>query len=130
MVPHFLLTEYDDHYRMEHFHVSRKCVQCLSKLMPWIEKTNTKFWSTMFVSIHMACNLYKLVHVAQYFHCSKFFAIKKSTMRFVLHEFTCAMNTMLNNQFKWLERNEMVEIMAKFKDFCDLPSIHGAIIAT
>ncbi len=51
-------------------------------------------------------------------------------MHFVLHELKCAMNTTLNNQLKWLEGNEMVEIMARFKDFCDLPSIHGAIVAT
>jgi len=78
----------------------------------------------------MACNLYKLVHVVRYFHCSKFFAIEKSIMHFVLHEFTWGMNIMLNNQLKWLKGNEMGEIKARFKDFCDLPSIHGAIIAT
>jgi hypothetical protein len=40
------------------------------------------------------------------------------------------MNIMLNNQLKWLKRNEMVEIMARFKDFCYMPSIRGAIVAT
>jgi hypothetical protein len=51
-------------------------------------------------------------------------------MHFVLHELTCAMNKMLNNKLKWLKGNEMVDIMARFKDFCDLPSIYGAIVAT
>jgi hypothetical protein len=40
------------------------------------------------------------------------------------------MNIMLNNQLKWLKWNEMGEIMARFKDFCYLPLIHGAIVAT
>ncbi len=68
--------------------------------------------------------------MAQYFHHSDFFAIEKSTMHFALHELTCAMNTMLNNQLKWLEGIEVVDIMARFKDFCDLPSINGTIVAT
>jgi hypothetical protein len=68
--------------------------------------------------------------MVQYFHYYEFFAIQKSIMHFVLHEFTCAMNIMLNNQLMWLKGNGMGEIMARFKDFCDLPSIHGAIVTT
>ncbi len=82
------------------------------------------------LNIHMACNLYKLVCMVQYFHYYEFFVVEKSIMHFVLHEFTCAMNIMLNNQLKWVKGNQMGEIMARFKASCDLPSIHGAIVAT
>jgi hypothetical protein len=40
------------------------------------------------------------------------------------------MNTMLRNYFKWPKGIEMVEIEVGFKDFCGLPSVHGAINAT
>jgi hypothetical protein len=51
-----------------------------------MEKTNIRFRLAMFVSIHMACSLYKLVHVAKYLHCSKLFAIRKSIVHLILHQ--------------------------------------------
>jgi len=37
---------------------------------------------------------------------------------------------MFRNQVRWLEGEEMVEVMAIFKGFCDLPSVHGVINMT
>jgi len=68
--------------------------------------------------------------VAWYFHCFKLFAIEKYIMHLMLHEFICAMNIMLKNKLKWINKIEMVEIMIGFKDFYGLASIHGAIDAT
>jgi len=34
---------------------------------------------------------------------------------------------MFKNQMRWPEREELVEMMANFKTFSGLPSIHGAI---
>lgn len=33
-------------------------------------------------------------------------------------------------QLKWLINNDLLEVMARFKDLCGLPSIHGTINAT
>jgi len=52
-------------------------------------------------------------------------------MHLVLHNFACAsMNTILNNQFKWHEGSEMINIMVRFKDFSSLMLIHGTIDVT
>jgi hypothetical protein len=51
-------------------------------------------------------------------------------MHLVLYEFFHAMNVVLRTQLKWPKKNDLVEVMAKFKEFCSLPSIHGAIDAT
>jgi hypothetical protein len=52
-------------------------------------------------------------------------------MHLVLHGFACAsMNTMLNNQLKWHEGSEMVNITVRLKDFLSLMLIHGTIDVT
>jgi hypothetical protein len=51
-------------------------------------------------------------------------------MHLVLYEFFHAMNVVLRIQLKWPKRSDLLEVMAKFKEFCSLPSIHGAIDAT
>jgi hypothetical protein len=48
----------------------------------------------------------------------------------VVHEFVCATNVVLKIQLKWLVGDDLDEVMARFKDLCGLPSIHGAIDAT
>jgi hypothetical protein len=79
----------------------------------------------------VACGLYKLVYTSQYLHCFEPFIIKKYTnMHLVLHEFFHALNVVLRIQLKLLKGNDLVDVMAKFKEFYSLPSLHGAINAT
>jgi hypothetical protein len=40
------------------------------------------------------------------------------------------MNIILKNQMKWPKGNDLIEVMARFKDFYDMPSVHGTIDAT
>jgi hypothetical protein len=51
-------------------------------------------------------------------------------MHMVLHEFFHALNVVLKIQLKWFKENDLVDIMAKFKEFYSLPLVHGAIDAT
>jgi hypothetical protein len=95
-----------------------------------MENKNTKFWFGMPVSIRVACGLYKLVHTSQYLHCSKPFITKSINMHLVLYEFFHVMNVVLKIQLKWPKGNDLVEVMAKFKEFCSLPLVHGAIDVT
>jgi hypothetical protein len=125
------MTQYDDRHWIKHFRVNKKFVQQLTmKLKSMMEKKNTTFRFAVLMSICVACNLYKLVHASQYLHCFEFFAIKISTMHLVLHEFVCATNVVLKIQLKWLVGDDLVKVMAGFKDLCGLPSVHGAIDAT
>jgi hypothetical protein len=96
------------------------------KLKPIMENKNTKFW----FAYEYLCGLYKLVHTSQYLHWFESFIIKSISMHLVLYEFFHAMNVVLRIQLKWPKRSDLVEVMAKFKKFCSLPSIHGAIDAT
>lgn len=82
------------------------------------------------MNIYVAYSLYKLAHVSKYLHCSELFAIEKSTIHLVLHEFMCAMNIVLKNQMKWPKGNDLIEVMARFKNFYDMSSVHGTIDAT
>lgn len=82
------------------------------------------------MSIYVACNLYKLVHASKYLHCFQFFTIMNFIVHLVVHEFVCATNVVLKIQLKWLVGDDLDEVMARFKDLCGLPSIHGAIDAT
>ncbi len=63
-------------------------------------------------------------------HCFKLFAIGKSIMHLVLHEFVCAMNVVLKIQLKRHVGDDLIEVMTRFKNLCNLPSIHGTINAT
>jgi hypothetical protein len=78
----------------------------------------------------VACDLYKLAHAFQNLHCSKLFAIGKSIVHLVLHEFVCVVNVVLKIQPKWHVGDDLIKVMIGFKDLCGLPSVHGTINAT
>jgi hypothetical protein len=125
------MIQYDDHHWIKHFHVYKQFVQQLTmKLKSMMEKKNTKFRFVMPMNICVACTLYKLVHAFQYFHCFEFFAIKNSIVHLLLHEFVCVANVVLKIQFKWFVGDDLVEVMAGFKDLCGLPLVHGTIDVT
>lgn len=97
------------------------------KLKPIMENKNKVLVCN---ACEYSCGLYKLVHTSQYLHLFESFIIKSISMHLVLYEFFHAMNVVLRTQLKWPKKNDLVEVMAKFKEFCSLPSIHGAIDAT
>jgi len=51
-------------------------------------------------------------------------------MSFVLHEVVFIINKMFKNLISWLCGDEMQEVMAGFKNWCDLPIVQGAINGT
>ncbi len=55
-------------------------------------KCDTHYWKVILVDIQVSCTIYKLAHGANFLVCSEFFAIKKSIVSKVLHEFVAVMN--------------------------------------
>ncbi len=51
-------------------------------------------------------------------------------MSFVFHEVVFIINKMFRNLISWLCGDEMQEVMAGFKIWCDLPFVQGAINGT
>jgi hypothetical protein len=93
------------------------------------KKTRNSELNTIMMSIHIACGLYKLLHVSKYLHCFELFTIHKLIVHLVLHGLMCAMNSVLKNHMKWQVGNVLIEIMDGFKDFCGMLLVHGTMDA-
>ncbi len=72
------------------------------------------------MSICVAYNLYKLMHVSKHLHCYKLFAIMKSIVYLVSHEFVCAINLISENYLKWPFR--AMNWLKSWTQFCQKPS--------
>jgi hypothetical protein len=59
--------------------------------------------------------------------CNELFAIGKSIVSKVLHEFVIAMNVVFKKLIAWPIRIEMATMMENFKQWCGLLNVHGAI---
>jgi hypothetical protein len=55
------------------------------------------------------------------------FAIGKSLIDMILHEFVCAMNSIFKNQIWWPQGEDLTRVMGGFKGLCELLSNYGAI---
>jgi hypothetical protein len=64
---------------------------------------------------------------ASFFICNKTFAIGKSIVELVLHEFIVVVNVDFKRLICWPVRTKMQVVMGDFKHFCGLPNIQGAI---
>jgi len=73
------------------------------------------------------CAIYKLAHGANFLVCNELFAIGKSTVSKVLHEFVIAMNFVFKKLIASPIRIEMAIVMENFKQWCGLLNVHGAI---
>jgi hypothetical protein len=91
-----------------------------------MEKKDAKYCCVVFVGIWVVCSLYKLAHVIEYLHCSKLFAIGKSTMYLVLREFVHAVNVVFKNSIQWQEGHDTY-VMDDFKNLCIFSSVVRAI---
>ncbi len=79
------MAQYDNNRCVKHFSIAKKTIlQLTKKLIPLIEKKNTKYKTTILVGIKITYSYYKLSHGAKYFQCSELFTIDKSLMNMVL----------------------------------------------
>jgi len=100
------MMQYNNLRGIGHFRVSKNFVHHLTKkLKHFMERNNMKTQVVVLVRVCVACSLYKLAH------CSELFVIKKSIVHLILQEFMCIMNFVLKNQMKWLEANDLIEVM-------------------
>jgi hypothetical protein len=58
------------------------------------------------------------------------FAIGKSTVHLVLHEFIHAINVVFKNRIKWPKGEDLLKGMIGFKNFFGLQYVYGAIDVT
>jgi hypothetical protein len=58
------------------------------------------------------------------------FAIGKSTMHLVLHEFIHVLNVIFKNQIKWPKGEDLLKVMIGFKNFFSLQYVSSAIDVT
>ncbi len=78
----------------------------------------------------MSCVIYKLAHGYNFLIFIKLFAIGKSIVSLVLHEFVAVVNIVFWKLISWLVEANMCTIMNDFKLRCGLPSVQGAIDGT
>jgi hypothetical protein len=72
--------------------VTREVVlQLTKKLKPLIANIYIYIYENL-IGIRVACSFYKTIRGNFYLQCSEMFAIKKSVVNMVLHEFVFAMN--------------------------------------
>jgi hypothetical protein len=64
---------------------------------------------------------------ASFFICNKKFAIGKSIVELVLHEFIVVVNVDFKRLICWPIGAKMQVVMEDFRHFCGLPNIQGAI---
>jgi hypothetical protein len=55
--------------------------------------------------------------------CSEIFAINKSTISEVLHEFVAVMNVLFKKVIAWPTRARVSNVMKNFKQWCGLPRL-------
>jgi hypothetical protein len=78
-------------------HNQKNCFVINKKLIPLLEKKNTKYKTIIPVSIRVTCPFYKLSHRSKYLQCNKLFVIDKSLVNMVLHKFVCVINEMFRS---------------------------------
>lgn len=96
-------------------------LQLRKKFKPLIKKRNTKHETSIPFNIKVVCSFYKLSHGVEYFQCIKLFAINKSLMNMVLHEFVCPVNENFKSQVWCRSKDDLLfQVMASFKEFYGL----------
>jgi len=91
---------------------------------------NTKCIKAIHVEIRVSCVIYKLAHGYNFVIFIKLFAIGKSIVSLVLHEFVTVMNIVFWKLISWLVEANMCTVMNDFKLRCGLSSVQGAIHGT
>jgi len=93
-------------------------------------KQNTQYQSAIHVEIWVSCAMYKLAHGVNFLICNELFAIGKSTMSLVLHEFVEVANITFKKLILWPVGAKMNVVMEGFGHLCGLSSVHSAIDGT
>ncbi len=78
----------------------------------------------------MSCVVYKLAHGVNFLICNKLFAIGKSTMSFVLHEFVEVANITFRKLILWPIKAKMNVVMEGFGHLFGLSNVDDAIDGT
>ncbi len=92
----------------------------------WRKKTQGIYRCAILINICIACSLYKLIHGAKDLQCSDMFVTRMSIIHLVLQEFVFSMNKVFGVEIKWLGGEDLVQVMATFKNFCGLLVIYDA----
>jgi hypothetical protein len=127
----FLCTEYDDLRWIANFRMTKEALFRLAAILePYIQKQNTKFRKAIPARMRTAAAIYKLVQGASFLVVSEFFAIGESTVSTMLREVVNTINEVFKNKIQWPDREQALINMEEFKQYCDLPSVVGAIDGT
>jgi hypothetical protein len=68
---------------------------------PMLMKQDTHYQSVIPIEIQVSCTIYKLAHGVNFLICNELFAIDKSILSFMLHEFVEATNITFNKLILW-----------------------------
>ncbi len=83
-------------------------------MKPIIGKQDTKYKKIVPIEICVCCVMYKLAHGANFMVCNELFAMGKSIVSLILHEFVYAINQIYSGLMKWLEGPTMTLVMEEF----------------
>ncbi len=128
---HFFLFKYDGNRWKEMFRLLKNALSDIAKkLHPYLLKQNTKYWLAIPIEVHVSCALYKFTHGANMLLCSKFLAIKKKIVALMFWKFVKFLNIVFKSFIRWRKGRVMKVLMTKFKQWCQLLSMQGAIDGT
>jgi hypothetical protein len=92
--------------------VSNSLFQITNKLKPMLLKKNTKYWRSILLEIHVISTNLHIVTTSLL--VMSYFAIGKSILSLVLHEFVVALNDFSRKLISWLVGPKMHIVMEDF----------------
>lgn len=93
-------------------------------------KQDTLYWNAIIIEVWVSCTIYKLAHDVSFLICNKLFAINKSIVSFVFHEFVEATNFTFRKLVLWPIGEKMNVVMEGFWQLWGSPNVHNAIDGT
>jgi hypothetical protein len=122
------IIDYDDNKRVENFRMIKSTLfRIVNQLWPMLMKQNTQYPSVIHVEIWVSCVIYNLAHGVNLLICNKCFAIGKSIVSLMLHEFVEVANIIFKKLILWPTRTKINVTIEGFGHLCGLSSVHGAI---
>ncbi len=115
LVFHFLITKFDDKRWVENFHMTKATLfHIVANLKPIIGKQDTNYRKIIPIEICVCCAMYKLAQGANFLVSIELFAMGKSIVSLIFHEFVYAINQVYSGLMKWLEGPTMTLVMEFF----------------
>ncbi len=94
---------------------------------PLLSKHDTKYRKVILVEIEVSCVIYKLAQGGNILAYSELFAIGRSIIALVFWKVVRAINVVFKRLKIWPMGDKMQVVMTKFKNWCGMPSVVGAI---